>query len=342
MSPKKPKRLSSNLPLLLGFILLTVLIYQFGDRWLRNLLIYLSQAAWARNMVSQFSLAQKVAYRFVAGETAREVITASQALNEQGMLVTIDYLGESVTDSAEAVASKDEILKLLDRIDASGVQANVSVKLSQLGLKINPTLALDNMRQILQHASTYQNRVRIDMEESQVVDTTLEIYRTLRDREGLDNVGVVIQAYLYRSEADVGRLIDEGAWVRLCKGAYAEPPEVAFPVKADTDANYIKLTQMMLAENARQNGVYLGIATHDKNMIDAAIQYSQRQNIPADAFEFQMLYGIRRELQEWLVQQGYRLRIYVPYGTAWYPYFVRRLAERPANLWFFVSNLFRG
>jgi proline dehydrogenase len=342
MSAKNPKRLSRNLPLLVGIILLTVLIYQFGDRWLRKLLIYLSQAAWARNLVSQLSLAQKVAYRFVAGETAREAMAASQALNEQGMLVTIDYLGESVTDSAEAIASKDEIINLLDRIEASGVESNVSVKLSQLGLKIDPTLALDNMRQILLHARKNQNRVRIDMEESQVVYTTLEIYRTLRDKEGFDNVGVVIQAYLFRSEEDVCRLIEEGAWVRLCKGAYAEPPDVAFPVKADTDANYIKLTQMMLGEKARQNGVYLGIATHDKHMIDAAIQYVQQHHIPADAFEFQMLYGIRRELQEWLVQQGYQLRIYVPYGTAWYPYFVRRLAERPANLWFFVSNLFRG
>jgi proline dehydrogenase len=190
MSAKNPKRLSRNLPLLVGIILLTVLIYQFGDRWLRKLLIYLSQAAWARNLVSQLSLAQKVAYRFVAGETAREAMAASQALNEQGMLVTIDYLGESVTDSAEAIASKDEIINLLDRIEASGVESNVSVKLSQLGLKIDPTLALDNMRQILLHARKNQNRVRIDMEESQVVDTTLEIYRTLRDKEGFDNVGV--------------------------------------------------------------------------------------------------------------------------------------------------------
>jgi proline dehydrogenase len=180
------------------------------------------------------------------------------------------------------------------------------------------------------------------MEESQVVDATLDIYHTVRDEDGFDNVGVVIQAYLYRSEDDIRRLIEEGAWVRLCKGAYAEPPEVAFPAKADTDANFIKLTQMMLSERARQNGMYIGIATHDEDMINAAIQFVWQNKVPLDTFEFQMLYGIRRELQEALVQQGYQLRIYVPYGTAWYPYFVRRLAERPANLWFFISNFFRG
>jgi proline dehydrogenase len=180
------------------------------------------------------------------------------------------------------------------------------------------------------------------MEESGTVDDTFDIYRRLRDEDGFGNTGVVLQAYLYRTEEDVQRLIQEGAWIRLCKGAYAEPPEVAFPIKADTDANYIKLVQMLLSEEARKKGVYVGIASHDEKMINATIEYVRKNNIPLDAFEFQMLYGIRRELQEKLVQQGYRLRIYVPYGTAWYPYFVRRLAERPANLWFFVSNFLRG
>jgi proline dehydrogenase len=180
------------------------------------------------------------------------------------------------------------------------------------------------------------------MEESQVLDATLDIYRTVRDKDGFDNVGIVIQSYLYRSEEDIRQLVDEGAWVRLCKGAYAEPPDVAFPKKADTDENYIKLAKMMLSEKARKNGVYVGLATHDEDMINAAIQYVRENNISPDAFEFQMLFGIRRELQEALVRQGYRLRIYVPYGTAWYPYFIRRLAERPANLWFFISNYFRS
>jgi proline dehydrogenase len=179
------------------------------------------------------------------------------------------------------------------------------------------------------------------MEESATVNDTFDIYRTLRDDDGVNNTGVVVQAYLDRTEKDVRQLIDEGAWIRLCKGAYAEPPELAFPIKADTDANNVKLLQMMLSEKARQNLVYIGISTHDEKIINAAIEYVQDNQISRDAFEFQMLYGIRRELQEALVQQGYRLRIYVPYGTAWYPYFVRRLAERPANLWFFISNFFR-
>jgi proline dehydrogenase len=231
---------------------------------------------------------------------------------------------------------------VLDCIHDSGVKANVSVKLSQLGLKLDPDLALANMRAILKRAQEYQNRIRIDMEESALVDATLALYRQLRHEDGFDNVGVVMQAYLYRTERDVRQLIAEGAWVRLCKGAYAEPPEVAFPDKADTDANYILLMQHLLSQEARQNGVYVGVATHDEKMIDATMSYVHSHNIGSEEFEFQMLYGIRRELQERIVAQGYQLRIYVPYGMAWYPYFVRRLAERPANLWFFVSNLLRA
>jgi len=342
MSQNKPRRLWSSLPIILGAILLTFLIYQYGEKWLRNILIYLSHATWARDLISTLPVAKQVAGRFVAGETAEDAMSTTQTLNQQGRLVTLDYLGESVSDSAEAIASKDEILSLFKKIHDTGVQANVSIKLTQLGLKINKELALDNLRQILTEARKYNNKVRIDMEESQTVDATLDIYRTLRDQEGFNNVGVVIQSYLYRSEKDVCQLVNEGAWVRLCKGAYAEPPEVAFPNKADTDANYIKLLQMMLTEEARKNGMYIGLATHDENMIQAAIQYVREHNIPPEAFEFQMLYGIRRELQEKLVQEGYQVRIYVPYGTAWYPYFVRRLAERPANLWFFISNFFRS
>jgi proline dehydrogenase len=342
MSPVKSRRLRSSLPVIVGFSLAVILVYLYGERWLRNVLIYLSHAGWARDLVSSLPLAKRVAGRFVAGETAEEAMATTAALNQQGMLVTLDYLGESVSDAAEAVASRDEILSLFKKINDCGVQANVSLKLSQLGLKIDKALALENLRRILQEARRYNNKVRIDMEESQTVNATLDIYRTLRDGEGFDNVGVVIQSYLYRSEEDVRRLVEEGAWVRLCKGAYAEPPEVAFPVKADTDANYVRLMEMMLSEAARRNGVYLGIATHDEDMINAAVRYVRRHQIPAGDFEFQMLYGIRRELQETLVKQGYQLRIYVPYGTAWYPYFVRRLAERPANLWFFVSNFFRS
>jgi proline dehydrogenase len=316
-------------------------LYLFGERWLRLVLIYLSQAGWARGLISSLPVAKQVARRFVAGETIEEAMAACQALNTRGLMVTLDYLGESVTDEAVAAASRDEILRLLNRIEATGVDANVSVKLSQLGLRIQQEFALENMRQILSRAQEYGNRVRIDMEESELVDMTLEIYRALRDDMGYANVGVVIQSYLYRSERDVEKLIDEGAWVRLCKGAYAEPPEIAFPNKADTDASYVKLTQMMLSDEARGRGAYLGIATHDEEMIEAALDYATRESIPPAEYEFQMLYGIRRDLQDDLVAKGYRVRTYVPYGTAWYPYFVRRLAERPANLWFFFSNLLK-
>ncbi len=343
MSQGKSPRRSSLLFISSIFFLFLfgLLIFLFGERWLRLILIYLSHANWARELISRMNLSKQVARRFVAGETVDEAMAATRALNARGMLVTLDYLGESVTDEVVAASSRDEILRLLDRIEAAGLDANVSVKLSQLGLRIKKEYAIENMRQILDRARRYQNKVRIDMEESELVDITLEIYRSLRDDYGFDNVGIVIQAYLYRSESDVKQLIDEGSWVRLCKGAYAEPPDIAFPKKADTDTNYINLTKMMLGKAAQQNGVYLGVATHDEKIIDATLDYVKVQQIPPDAFEFQMLYGIRRDLQERLVKQGYKIRIYVPYGTAWYPYFVRRLAERPANLWFFISNLFK-
>jgi len=320
---------------------LCYLIYQNGAKWLRAILIYLSHAIWARNLVTQLPIAQQVSKRFVAGEVILEAIAAAQALNQQGMTVTLDYLGESVTDKDLAIASADEIINLLDNIESAGVDANVSIKLSQLGLRIDEQLALDNMRRIVGQAKKYNNKVRIDMEESDLVDVTLSIYRTLRDEDRFSNVGVVIQAYLHRSARDVDALVDEGAWIRLCKGAYAEPPEIAFAKKSDTDRSFVELTRVMLSKEARDKGVYLGIATHDPQMIEASLDYVNSNKVASDEFEFQMLYGIRRDLQKSLVDQGYRVRIYVPYGTAWYPYLVRRLAEHPANLWFFVSNLIR-
>ncbi|MEW5985883.1 MAG: proline dehydrogenase family protein [Chloroflexota bacterium] len=322
-------------------VVVTVILSQRGERWLRLLLIYLSKAAWARRMVGRHGLAWRVASRFVAGETLDEAVQVSQALNQRGLLVTLDYLGESVTEAAVATAARDEILRALDRIHQAGIQGNVSVKLSQLGVKINPDLARQNLRAIAERARQYDTFVRIDMEESSLVDTTLQIYRAIRDEVGLPNVGVVIQAYLFRSEKDVEQLIEEGASVRLCKGAYAEPPDVAFPVKADVDAHYVRLVHLLLSEQARQKGVRLAVASHDEKMINAAIAYAHKHHLPVKEFEFQMLHGIRRDLQESLVERGYRVRTYVPYGTAWYPYFVRRLAERPANLWFFVSNFFK-
>ncbi|MGB4869028.1 MAG: proline dehydrogenase family protein [Candidatus Promineifilaceae bacterium] len=270
-------------------------------------------------------------------------MTAAKDLNAKGMKVTLDFLGESVNNPAEARAARDEILAILDAIKANGIDGNVSVKLTQLGLRVDESLALDNVRRLLERAQIYNNKVRIDMEESAVTDVTLGVYRRLRDELGFGHrVGIVIQSYLYRSEEDVAELVENGAWVRLCKGAYAEPADVAFAAKADTDRNYVKLTELMLSETARQKGVYLGVATHDEKMIQATLDYVKANGISPQEFEFQMLYGIRRELQEKLVADGYQVRVYVPYGTAWYPYFMRRLAERPANLWFFISNFLRS
>ena len=339
---RHPVRRKTWLAGVLTVLILVALLALFAETWMRHALLYLSAAGWARKLVSGLPVARRVARRFVAGETLNDAVEVTRQLNHSGMHLTLNYLGESVSNTYEAIDARDEILRLLERIHEEGLDANVSVKPSQLGLKIDPQLALDNLRLLLKKARSLDNWIRIDMEESAVVDTTLDIYRALRYEDGFDNVGVVIQAYLYRSEQDIRELIADGARVRLCKGAYMEPPEVAFSSKADTDANFIKLTQMLLAPEARQNNVHLALATHDENMIRAAIEYAENNGIDREAFEIQMLYGVRRELQESLAKQGYELRIYTGYGSAWYPYFVRRLAERPANLWFFMSNFFRG
>lgn len=327
--------------LFLGSAAFIAVLWRYGERWLREFLLYLSGAAWARQVVTGVPLAWRVAGRFVAGEDTASAIAAAGELNARGMAVAMDYLGESVTNVQDSVDARDEILHLLDCIHETGVEAYVSIKLSQLGIKIDKALALENVRCLLQRAQQYHNEIHIDMEESALVDPTLEIYRALRYDYGFDNAGVVIQSYLYRSKADVQQLVAEGAPVRLVKGAYAEPPEVAYPAKADTDANFIRLMQMLLDTPARRNGVYLAVASHDEAMIRATVEYAQAHHVPAEAYEFQMLYGIARELQQQLADAGYRVRVYVPYGTAWYPYLMRRLAERPANLWFFVSNLLR-
>ncbi len=337
---KKNNKLFLNGFLIL-FALTAVLLYQFGERWLHLLLLYLSGARWARNLVSRIPLAQRVASRFVAGYDIDTALNVARGLESDGMLVTMDYLGESVSTVEDAIIAKDQILALLDRIEGNNdISANVSVKLSQLGLNIDPNLALENVRELLQRAELYGNKIRIDMEDSPVTDLTFDIYRTLRQTFG-HRVGIVIQSYLHRTEADTLQLIDEGAWVRLCKGAYAEPAAVAFESKEDTDNNYVHLVEMMLSKQARANGLHLAVATHDEKMLWAAMEVAAANNIPASAFEFQMLYGIRRDLQKQIVADGYQMRVYVPYGEAWYPYFVRRLAERPANLWFFISNFFR-
>lgn len=341
---KPVKRNPALLPLVF-FLLIAVgvtLIIRNGESWLRHLLLYLSKAVWARNLVSNWSVSWRVASRFVAGTDRPAAIKVTREMNRNGLLVTLDYLGESCTNEMEAIQACDEIQLLLEDIAREGLQANVSIKPTQLGLRIDETLAFMNIRTLVEQAKAVGNFIRIDMEDSAAVDATLRIYRRLRYEAGLDNVGVVIQSYLYRSEEDIERLIEDGARVRLCKGAYAEPPEVAFPYKSDTDANYGNLARLLLSQRARRNGVYPAMATHDPAIIDDLRAYVHANHVPKDSFEFQMLYGIRRDLQDALAGDGYRVRVYVPYGTAWYPYFVRRLAERPANLWFFLSNLVRN
>lgn len=343
MDTTAPVKKRTWLPVFVLFVALAfLLLYRYGETWSRRLLLYLSGAPWARNIVSDLPLARRVASRFVAGMDRDAAIGVTRSLNQSGMKVTLDYLGESCTNAQESAVARNEILILLDCIAESKLDANVSVKLSQLGLKIDERLAEENLRRIVRRAAELGNFIRVDMEDHPTTDATLRIYRQLKFGEGLTNLGVVIQSYLYRSEDDVAELVEEGTRVRLCKGAYREPAQVAFPEKADVDANYIKLSRLLLSKEALDKGGYPAMATHDERMIDDIKAYVKANNVSPDAFEFQMLYGIRRELQESLVRQGYRVRIYVPYGTAWYPYFMRRLAERPANVWFFVSNFFRA
>jgi proline dehydrogenase len=286
--------------------------------------------------------ATRVARRFVAGETLDDAIAAVKALNAKGMMVSLDHLGENVHTQADADRATQAYLDLITKIAETKVEATCSLKLTQLGLDIGQELCIKNMQRILDCAASAKNFVRIDMESSAYTDRTLAVYHTLRDQLGYKNVGVVIQAYLFRSEADMRALAQGGANVRLCKGAYNEPAQVAFPDKADVDKNYIHLTEIFLAEEARAHGAYLGVATHDENMIHAAKAFVQAHGIDKHAFEFQMLYGIRPQLQEQLAHEGYQMQVYVPYGTEWYPYFMRRLAERPANVWFIAKNFFQN
>jgi proline dehydrogenase len=306
---------------------------------LRSFFLYLSQAVWAKDVIMKIGPARRSAHRFVAGDTLAEAIDVVRRLNASGIEVTLDHLGESVTDEPGARQATQAYFEMMDAIAENGVSATVSLKLTQLGLDIRESLCVENLRSILERAKATNNHVTIDMESTDYTDAALKVYRTLR--QDFDNVGIVIQAYLYRSEADMKALAQEGAFVRLCKGAYKEPPDRAFPDKADVDANYVRLTQLFLTPEARAAGAYLGIATHDEKMIDAARAFISAHDVPYDTFEFQMLYGIRPRLQEQLRDDGFKVRIYVGYGTEWYPFFMRRLAERPANVWFVLSNFFR-
>jgi len=317
---------------------------------LRAIFIYLSKAGWARHMVTRWGFAWRAASRFVAGETLDDAIRAIQALNARGIHATLDHLGEHTTNKEEAGRAAEDILRAIDAIEASGVRANVSIKLSQIGMGVDEVLCEANLRRILEYAQQRANFIRIDMEDSPWVDQTLALCRRMCEL-GFKNTGVVIQSYLYRSAADVEQIVAMGGRIRLCKGAYKEPAEIAYPHKKDVDANYDLLTELLVkgalacgAPMLSQDGKIPplpAIASHDPARLAYAREYSRQQGLPKQAIEFQMLHGIRRDLQEQMVEQGYPVRVYVPYGTEWYPYFMRRLAERPANLWFFISNFFR-
>ena len=317
---------------------------------LRSILIYLSKAAWAQRLVVDWKFAWQAASRFVAGNTIGDAINAVCELNANGINSTLDHLGESTSTRAEAVKAADDVIELLEQINTSGVRANVSVKLTQIGLALDESLCEKNLERILARAREYKNFVRIDMEDTPYTDQTLRMYRDMRGK-GFQNTGVVVQSYLYRTEKDTRELLEAGACFRLVKGAYKEPPELAFPKKADVDANFDLLTQIIIDAAKTTGSPSLSadgrtppipaIGSHDPKRLDFARTYAEKVGLPKQAIEFQMLFGIRRDLQEQYVKEGYPVRIYVPYGTHWYPYFMRRLAERPANVWFFVSNFFR-
>lgn len=276
--------------------------------------------------------------RFIAGMTLEEVLNAASLLNAQGIAATLDSLGENVSTPEEAENSAAIYHQLLDAIGERKLKANVSVKLTQMGMDLDPALAESIVSRLVAHGRTVDSFVRVDMEGTPYTQATLDLVRRLHALPGNEKrVGVVIQAYLRRSEADIRQLMHEGIRVRLCKGAYQEPAELAFPEKAEVDRNFVSLMKMLLA-----SGLFHGIATHDEAMIEATRRFAREQNIDRNAFEFQMLYGIRRDLQKKLVEDGYRVRVYVPFGTEWYPYFMRRLAERPANVLFLAKNFFKN
>jgi proline dehydrogenase len=301
----------------------------------KAVLLRLSTSEGLKNFLTRFKSFNNVTRRFVAGEELSAAVESARQLNEKKISASFDHLGEAISSEKETRDEVREYLRVLDAIDDNALDSNVSVKLTQLGLDIDSRLCFENARAIVEAAARRKNFVRIDMEDSARTDATLDLFKRLRSE--FENVGIVIQSYLYRSEKDIEDLLRMGARVRLCKGAYREPSSVAFPKKKDVDANYIHLMRMLL-----ESGLYHGIATHDENMIEATKRFATEQDIAPRQFEFQMLYGVRRDLQEKLIREGWRVRVYVPYGLSWYPYFMRRLAERPANVWFVMKNMIRG
>jgi len=318
---------------------------------LRSFIIYLSKAAWAQRLVTARSFAWRSASRFVAGTKLDEAMRVVKELNAKGINVTLDHLGEHTNTLEEAQQATDDIFAILDAIGADrSARGNVSIKLTQIGLGLDETLCAQNLEKILARAKENNTFVRMDIEDTPYTDKTINLFYLMREK-GYQNVGTAVQAYLYRAEADMRRMTQDKAVVRVVKGAYNEPPDKAFPKKADVDANYDLLTKILIdASLANKSKLSKdgrippipAIASHDEKRVAFAKQYADKVGLPKDGIEFQMLYGIRRDLQLQLVKEGYAVRVYVPFGTQWYPYFMRRLAERPANIWFFITNFFKG
>jgi len=303
----------------------------------RNALIWLSRQEGLKDLATRIGYFKRLTTRFVAGDDIDETISYIRQINAENCTASFDHLNEAVGSAGEAEQEVAEYLNILAKIDEQRVRSNVSIKLTQFGLGLDPELAYQNARRVVEEAHRRGNFVRVDMEDSAVTQVTIDIFKRLRSEFDLNTVGIVLQSYLYRTYEDAQELLKLPARIRICKGAYNEPPEVAYPAKKDVDANYVKVMQLLLG-----SGIYHGIATHDPKMVDATINFATREGIGKEKFEFQMLYGVRRDLQRQLARDGFNVRIYVPYGKHWYPYFMRRLAERPANIWFVLKNLARG
>lgn len=306
---------------------------------LRALFISLSESRWLRGMAERSGVGRRLSSRFVAGTQVEDALRVTQVVNRAGLSVSVDNLGENVTNADEARDSAQLYHQMLDEISSRGLNANVSLKLTHMGLDVDEPLARDLVTGLVAKAAAMQppNFVRVDMEGSPYTQRTLDFVHELHRMPGHAGVvGAVIQSYMRRAESDIEKLLAERIRIRLCKGAYKEPDEIAFQKKSEVDANYVRLMKVLM-----KSGVYHGLATHDEKIIQQAKSFAAQEHIPPDAFEFQMLYGIRRDLQRRLVREGWRMRVYIPFGTEWYPYFMRRLAERPANAFFLARNLFR-
>jgi proline dehydrogenase len=303
----------------------------------RSALMFLSRREGLKDAATRVPALGRVARRFIAGERMEDAVAAVKELNARGLSVSFDHLNETVRNEAETQEEVREYLRLLARIDQVGARGNVSIKLTQCGLLFDRELALRNARTVVAEAARRGSFVRVDMEQSDFTQVTLDIVRALHREFGQAHVGAVLQSSLYRTEADARALCAEGIRIRLCKGAYLEGPQVAYQDKREVDESYVRTLHVLL-----DSGLYHGIATHDERMIDAALAHARERRLPPGAFEFQMLHGIRRDLQERLAKEGHPVRVYVPYGKHWYPYFMRRLAERPANVWFVLKNFLQG